>query len=89
MSGLLELQMLAATRPGMDEPIECTTAWYRAKARVLTEEALVAELRGRDADAQRLRSLARGAHHHAETLALAVEAGHPIPSARTAIDEVI
>jgi hypothetical protein len=87
MSGLLELQLLAATRPGMGEPIEHTTAWYRAKARVLTELAGVSDLRGHAADAQRLRSLARAAHHHAEALALAAEVA--IPTARTAHDEVI
>jgi hypothetical protein len=88
MSGLLELQMLAATRPGMDERVETTTAWYRAKARVLNEEAQVADLRGRAAEVSRLRDLARAAHHHAEVLALKAEAGREIPSARTSDEEI-
>lgn len=87
MTGLLELQLLAATRPALDAPIELNTAWYRAKARTLVELAIENEQVGRDGAG--LRALARAAHQHAEELAIEAEAGLAIPAARAAIDHEV
>ncbi|AHJ58545.1 hypothetical protein [Amycolatopsis keratiniphila] len=83
MSGLIELQELAVARPGSTAPVEEHAAWYRAKARVLSEEARFEKASGHDEAAARLRSLALDAHHHAERLVLEAEAARAIPSART------
>ncbi|RSD26443.1 hypothetical protein [Amycolatopsis eburnea] len=86
MTGLLELQLLAATRPALDASIELSTAWYRAKARTLIELANENEQVGRDGS--RMRALARAAHQHAEELALKA-AALAIPAARAATDHEV
>lgn len=89
MSGLLELQMLAAVRPALDEPIEVFIAWYRAKGRALFVEAIVQEHLGRADHGAQLRAMARLAHEHADQLAVEAASGHAIPAARTPQNEVI